>query len=81
MLIKLKVKLLCIIYFDIPDFRYRSHSFVKKRCVRPIQTADILAWQSATFRKGQLKNINKPRADFLSLARNNTVTLNGTKEM
>ena len=67
--------------FEIPDFRYLFHSFVNKRLVRLIQSADILAWQAATFRKRQLKGINKPRADFLSLARSNTVTLNGTKEM
>jgi hypothetical protein len=64
--------------FEITDFRYLSHSFVNKRLIRPIQSADILAWQAATFRK---RCINKPRADFLSLARSNTVTLNGTKEM
>src|SRR5579863_4180303 len=47
-------------------YRYGSHTFANKRDIRPLQAADILAWQ-------WLKNHNlrpvKRRMDFLSLMR------------
>jgi Protein of unknown function (DUF3800) len=48
------------------EFRYHAHAFVPKT-VRPMQTADILAWQCATHIKRLLKGIDKPRADFRAL--------------
>jgi Protein of unknown function (DUF3800) len=49
-------------------YRYIAHSFVDKEKVRPVQTADILAWQQATQMKRWLKNDNRMRADFRALA-------------
>jgi uncharacterized protein DUF3800 len=48
-------------------YRYKTHAFVDKEKVRPIQTADIYAWQQATQMKRWLKNNPKPRADFCAL--------------
>jgi hypothetical protein len=48
-------------------YRYAAHAFVDKEKVRPVQTADILAWQWATHMKRVLKNNHKMRADFLAL--------------
>lgn len=48
-------------------YRYVRHSFVEKERVRPIQTADILAWQQATQVKRWLKNDHRMRADFRAL--------------
>ena len=46
------------------NYCYGSHSFVDKECVRPVQTADILAWHQATQVKRWLKNDARMRADF-----------------
>jgi hypothetical protein len=56
--------------FNIPqfrqDYRYASHVFADKKKVRPLQAADILAWQSFTDYKR--KTIGKlSRQDFLFL--------------
>jgi hypothetical protein len=57
--------------FDNPDLRtrycYAAHGFVDKRKVRPVQTADILAWQQFTQMKRWLKNNHNMRADFRAL--------------
>jgi Protein of unknown function (DUF3800) len=67
---------------DIPAFRYRSHAFVKKIDARPIQSADILAWHAALFRKRLIKDAStRPRADFRSLVARDTVTFHGEKRM
>jgi hypothetical protein len=67
--------------FGIRVFRYKSHAFVKKEEARPIQSADILAWQTALYRKRLIKHGNaKPRADFRSLVARDTVICYGTKE-
>jgi len=47
---------------------YAGHSFVDKVKVRPVQTADILAWQQATQVKRWLKNDHRIRKDFQALA-------------
>jgi hypothetical protein len=50
-------------------YRYAGHDFVDKKLVRPVQTADILAWQQATQMKRWLKSNAKMRADCLALTR------------
>jgi Protein of unknown function (DUF3800) len=49
-------------------YRYAAHSFVNKETVRPVQTADILAWHWATQMKRWIKNDHRTRADFRALA-------------
>lgn len=49
-------------------YRYAGHAFVDKKKVRPVQTADILAWHWATQMKRWLKKNNNMRADFQALA-------------
>jgi Protein of unknown function (DUF3800) len=49
------------------SYRYAAHSFVDKRRVRPVQTADILAWQQATQVKRWLRKNHRMRADFQAL--------------
>ena len=49
---------------------YAAHAFVDKQKVRPVQTADILAWQQATQVKRWLKNDYRMRKDFQALAAN-----------
>jgi hypothetical protein len=66
---------------DMPGLRYTSHAFVSKRDDRPIQAADILAWQAAKFRKETMKGNRRPRADFRSLVARDTVTFHGEKQM
>jgi hypothetical protein len=56
--------------FNHPDLRhehrYATHAFVTKEGARPIQTADILAWQHASDIKKRIAG--KPRrADFSAL--------------
>jgi hypothetical protein len=46
---------------------YATHSFVDKEKVRPVQTADILAWQQATQLKRWLRNDHRMRADYRAL--------------
>jgi hypothetical protein len=48
-------------------YRYAAHAFIDKAKVRPVQTADILAWQTATQMKRWLKDNPRPRADFQAL--------------
>lgn len=50
------------------NYRYAAHSFVDKVKVRPVQTADILAWQWATQMKRWLKDDHRMRLDFQALA-------------
>lgn len=52
------------------SFRYASHAFAGKTELRPLQTADILAWQSATFTKNRLSGERGPRADLIALIKN-----------
>ena len=49
-------------------YRYANHSFVDKQKVRPVQTADILAWQFATQMKRWINKDRRMRADFRALA-------------
>jgi hypothetical protein len=49
---------------------YAGHGFVDKVKVRPVQTADILAWQQATQVKRWLNNDHRMRADFRALTTN-----------
>jgi hypothetical protein len=57
--------------FKLPDlraqYRYLSHAFVDKKKVRPVQTADILAWLHGNLLKRMQKDIFKPRADYSAL--------------
>lgn len=46
---------------------YAGHAFVDKQKVRPVQSADILAWQQATQVKHWLSNNVRMRADFRAL--------------
>ena len=48
-------------------FRYGSHSFVDKKKVRPIQSADMLAWLGATDIKHRLCGTTTMRKDFKAL--------------
>jgi len=67
---------------DEPDFRYKAHAFLKKQNARPLQSADLLAWQAATFRKRYMKGITKPRADFRALVTGTeTHTYHGTRKV
>jgi hypothetical protein len=50
------------------EYRYSAHAFVPKETVRPVQTADILAWQHATdVKKIQGGDKKKRRKDFEAL--------------
>jgi hypothetical protein len=49
------------------NYRYVGHSFVDKKKVRPVQTADILAWHWATHMKRMLNNNSTIRKDFRAL--------------
>lgn len=55
-------------------FRYGSHSFVDKKKVRPVQTADILAWQAALYQKRYLAGGTMPREDLKALIRGTDTT-------
>jgi Protein of unknown function (DUF3800) len=48
-------------------YRYAAHAFVDKQKVRPVQTADILAWHWATQMKRWLGNDHSMRADCRAL--------------
>jgi hypothetical protein len=48
-------------------FRYASHAFVKKKCVRPIQTPDIFAWLHANHFKRIRSGVSRPRKDYVAL--------------
>jgi hypothetical protein len=50
------------------SYCYTGHAFVDKQKVRPVQTADILAWQQATQVKRRLNKNSNMRADFRALA-------------
>jgi len=58
--------------FTNPDLRatyhYGSHTFADKQQLRPLQAADILAWQWGTQMKRWLKEDHRMRADFRALA-------------
>ena len=49
------------------NYRYARHEFIDKRKVRPVQTADILAWQQMTQSKRWLNNNPVMRKDFQAL--------------
>jgi hypothetical protein len=49
------------------SYRYASHAFVQKQKVRPVQTADILAWQQMTQSKKWLAQNPTMRKDFKAL--------------
>jgi hypothetical protein len=51
------------------EYRYASHSFVTKEEARPVQAADILAWQHAADMKKRLRQLPR-RADYAALIRN-----------
>jgi hypothetical protein len=57
--------------FDNPKlrqhYRYITHAFVDKQKVRPVQTADILAWLHAKHLKDLQNGKSNPRADFVAL--------------
>lgn len=48
-------------------YRYASHAFVDKKLVRPVQTADILAWLHATEFKRISRGVKELRADLAAL--------------
>ena len=56
--------------FVLPEereaFRYAGHKFVDKAKVRPVQTADVLAWHVVTDRRREQKGQGR-RADFEAL--------------
>lgn len=51
------------------EFRYASHTFAAKRKLRPLQTADILAWHGAKFKKDRMTGVRPPRKDFEELVK------------
>ncbi|MGA2742460.1 MAG: DUF3800 domain-containing protein [Bryobacteraceae bacterium] len=75
--------------FAVPDIRsrynYVSHTFATKiphppdnPCVRPLQAADLLAWQARKWKSDIGKRY--PRADFVSLMETPHFTLDATTE-
>jgi hypothetical protein len=56
------------------EYRYGGHSFIDKQN-RPMQAADLLAWQHATDVKKILAGGTKKRADFLALIENQPMML------
>jgi Protein of unknown function (DUF3800) len=54
-------------------FRYASHSFVDKTMVRPIQSADMLAWHCAKWIKDSGLGKRSMRKDFASLTERDTL--------
>lgn len=56
------------------EYRYASHSFVQKEKVRPIQTADILAWQHATDVK-KILAAKVRRKDYIALIEGQSVEM------
>ena len=67
-------------YFN-RKFRYGSHTFVDKTKARPIQSADILAWQAATDIKRALSGFKARRADYLALLQTDTLEFLGTADI
>jgi hypothetical protein len=58
--------------FNIPDLRrkhrYVSHTFADKQKVRPLQAADLLAWQWHTdFKRRKVAVKKEPRRDLYAL--------------
>ncbi len=49
-------------------YRYVSHSFVDKQKVRPIQSADLLAWLHGNFLK-KMASRQRPRSDYIALVK------------
>lgn len=52
------------------EHRYVSHTFADKEKVRPLQAADLLAWQWHTDQKRRTRGNNKPRLDCVALVEN-----------
>jgi uncharacterized protein DUF3800 len=50
------------------SYCYAGHAFVDKKKARPVQAADILAWQQATQVRRWLNNDHRMRKDFQALA-------------
>jgi len=65
---------------ELPELKYHSHTFLRKE-VRPLQAADLLAWQAATQRKRLDKGITTPRKDFFVLVSEKTYTRHGNKDV
>jgi hypothetical protein len=65
---------------ELDELKYHSHSFIKKE-IRPLQAADILAWQGATQRKRMDRGLTKPREDFRALVSEKTYTRHGNKQI
>src|SRR6516165_10783926 len=49
------------------SYRYKAHAFVDKADIRPIQAADLLAWQWYKSATRLAKGILKPRGDLITL--------------
>ena len=65
---------------NTPGLNYHSHSFIQKD-VRPLQAADLLAWQAATQRKRSDRGITTMRKDFAVLVSEKTYTRHGNKQI
>lgn len=63
------------------EFRYSSHSFVDKAEIRPIQSADVLAWQAAKDFKNAKEGSRPRRLDFRSILSVPTQTMYGSPDM
>ena len=61
-------------------FRYHSHTFVDKVKCRPVQAADILAWQGATNHKRAARGERRRRRDFRSLLELDTHGYHATED-
>lgn len=52
------------------EHRYASHTFANKEKIRPLQAADLLAWQWHTDHKRRMRGNIRPRLDCLALVEN-----------
>jgi hypothetical protein len=62
------------------DLANRIHECIGLLKVRPVQSADILAWQGAKMLKDRLDGTHKMRADFRALAERDTFMFLGDAE-
>jgi hypothetical protein len=62
------------------DYRYLSHTFADKTRARPLQAADLLAWQWHTDAKRKRSGIRVSRKDLQALIRSQDLAMDWTKE-
>lgn len=62
-------------------FRYGSHTFADKKCLRPLQSADMLAWHAVNNVKRALRGEHTFRKDFAELIKKETYQFYGSADM